>query len=338
VSIDYDSIMKGETFPLSGLSDPLYVEATLVSPNGSFDKSWRKEEGLSLEQLEGLLQAGFSSSHSTGSGGSSGSLVGSGSSEIEEDVSDDNLRLILSITNREEKTYNDLLVELSVRGDLKIYERPQPLTLGPFDTKTLVYNIKIASTEASFIFSTLSFTNTMTALKHFLPLNEIKLNVMNHIRPYPLTDQEFRQKWVEFEWENRLAIQTIFPSPSVLLSTSAASFLSQIAASCHMHILHAHVAEGSESLFLTANLSAKSIFKEFALMNISIEITHPTTKNSSNSSNNSSALVSSNSSQESTLSTSRHACQLQGVVRIRAKTQGIALSLGDRVTELQRNG
>ena len=59
-----------------------------------------------------------------------------------------------------------------------------------------------------------------------------------------------------------------------------------------------------DSGFLAANLYAKSIFGEDALVNVSVE--------------------------------KRQAGKICGYIRIRSKTQGIALSLGDRITSVQR--
>jgi coatomer subunit beta len=64
--------------------------------------------------------------------------------------------------------------------------------------------------------------------------------------------------------------------------------------------------DSSGSTFLAANLYARSVFGEDALVNVSVE-----RKDDSDGS-------------------------LAGYIRIRSKTQGIALSLGDRITSIQR--
>ena len=60
------------------------------------------------------------------------------------------------------------------------------------------------------------------------------------------------------------------------------------------------------SNFLAANLYARSVFGEDALVNVSVE-----KKDDADG-------------------------KLSGYIRIRSKTQGIALSLGDRITSVQR--
>lgn len=61
------------------------------------------------------------------------------------------------------------------------------------------------------------------------------------------------------------------------------------------------------SNFLAANLYARSVFGEDALVNVSVE-----KKDDSDG-------------------------KIGGYIRIRSKTQGIALSLGDRITAVQRS-
>ena len=62
----------------------------------------------------------------------------------------------------------------------------------------------------------------------------------------------------------------------------------------------------ADSNFLAANLYARSVFSEDALVNVSVE------RKDDNEG------------------------KLSGYIRIRSKTQGIALSLGDRITTIQR--
>lgn len=39
-------------------------------------------------------------------------------------------------------------------------------------------------------------------------LNDIHIDIMDYIVPASCTDQEFRQMWMEFEWENKVAVNT----------------------------------------------------------------------------------------------------------------------------------
>jgi len=39
-------------------------------------------------------------------------------------------------------------------------------------------------------------------------LNDIHIDIMDYIVPAACTDTEFRQMWAEFEWENKVAVNT----------------------------------------------------------------------------------------------------------------------------------
>ena len=112
------------------------------------------------------------------------------------------------------------------------------------------------------------------------------------------SDETFRHMWAEFEWENKVAISTTI--------AQLADFLDHIVASTNMRCLTPRSSLGGASSFLAANLYAKSIFGEDALVNVSVE-----KKDDADG-------------------------KLSGYIRIRSKTQGIALSLGDRITAVQR--
>ena len=122
--------------------------------------------------------------------------------------------------------------------------------------------------------------------------------------------------WTEFEWENRVDVSTYMPCACLPLSffrsllTRAASFtlnstlqayLKHIMNSTNMACLTPEGAMSGACDFLSANLYARSLFGEDALANLSIEV------------DGEDGLI-------------------KGHVRIRSKTQGIALSLGDRIT------
>ena len=84
----------------------------------------------------------------------------------------------------------------------------------------------------------------------------------------------------------------------------AKDFLAHVLATTNMRCLTPSAALSGESNFLAANLYAKSIFGEDALVNVSVE--------------------------------KRQGGKLIGYIRIRSKTQGIALSLGDKITLKQK--
>ena len=106
--------------------------------------------------------------------------------------------------------------------------------------------------------------------------------------------------WAEFEWENKVAVNTEIEDVK--------EFLAHVVTITNMRCLTPQTALEGESPFVAANLYARSIFGEDALVNVSVE---------------------------------RQAregmpVRVVGYIRIRSKTQGIALSLGERITKMQK--
>eukprot|EP00629_Pelagomonadales_sp_RCC1024_P005808 CAMPEP_0119270804 /NCGR_PEP_ID=MMETSP1329-20130426/7653_1 /TAXON_ID=114041 /ORGANISM="Genus nov. species nov., Strain RCC1024" /LENGTH=848 /DNA_ID=CAMNT_0007270835 /DNA_START=608 /DNA_END=3154 /DNA_ORIENTATION=- len=213
-------------------------------------------------------------------------------------VHDYDILLEILVINRTSATLTNLTVELATMGDLKLVERPQSLTIGPLDQHSITANIKVSSTETGHIFGTIVYENSSNAEKKIINMNNIHLDIMDYIRPAVCSDEAFRAMWAEFEWENKVAISTAIAELS--------EFLSHIIAMTNMCCLTPQSALGGTSSFLAANLYAKSIFSEDALVNVSVE-----KKDDADG-------------------------RLCGYIRIRSKTQGIALSLGDRITAVQR--
>lgn len=213
-------------------------------------------------------------------------------------VHDYDIILEILVINRTSSTLTNLTVELATMGDLKLVERPLSLTVGPLDQQSISANIKVSSTETGHIFGTIVYENSSNAEKTLINMNNIHLDIMDYIRPAVCSDEMFRAMWAEFEWENKVAISTAIGELGV--------FLQHIISMTRMRCLTPQSALGGTSSFLAANLYAKSIFGEDALVNVSVE-----KKDDADG-------------------------KLSGYIRIRSKTQGIALSLGDRITAVQR--
>lgn len=125
-------------------------------------------------------------------------------------VHDYDIILEMLVINRTPNTLTNLAVELATMGDLKLVERPQSHTIGPMDSRRLRANIKVSSTETGHIFGTIVFDNSSNAQKTYVSLNDIQLDIMDYIRPAECKSDAFRTMWAEFEWENKVAINTNF--------------------------------------------------------------------------------------------------------------------------------
>jgi len=237
------------------------------------------------------------------------------------------LVLELLMVNRTKETLQNVLVELSTQGDLKIVDRPVAVTLTPGQQTTVHASIKVASTETGIIFGYVTYEKRSAVDKECSVLNELHVDILDYIERAWIGELAFRTMWSEFEWENKININTSIAEVGM--------FLEHIMRNTNMSIVGRSSKKGATSQrgpkkgklsseevqdmlreavgikklidtssFVAVNLYAKSIFGEDALANISIEKL-PDGK-------------------------------LTGSVRVRSRTQGIALSLGDRITIVQR--
>jgi len=207
--------------------------------------------------------------------------------------------LEIVIVNQTGDTLQNLAVELATLGDLKLVDRPQGLSVGPYSKKMITANIKVSSTDTGIIFGSIVYDiagKATVADKNCIILDEIHIDIMDYIFPATCTELQFRSMWLEFEWENKVSINTTIGDIN--------EFLAHILKTTNMRCLTPPSALSGDCGFLAANLYAKSIFGEDALANLSVE---------------------------------RQADgRIGGYVRIRSKTQGIALSLGDKITLRQK--
>merc|ERR1719343_657428 len=172
------------------------------------------------------------------------------------------------IVNQTRDTLQACTLELATLGDLKLVEKPQPFVLAPNDFANIKANVKVASTENGIIFGNIVYDVAgSTSDRNVVVLNDIHIDIMDYIVPASCTETEFRSMWAEFEWENKVSVNTT-----------------------------------------AANLYAKSIFGEDALANVSLE------KN-----------------------LGKADAPVTGHIRIRAKSQGMALSLGDKINQTQKS-
>merc|ERR1711933_715004 len=157
-------------------------------------------------------------------------------------------------------------------------------------------------------------------------MNELHIDILDYIECSTVGEITFHGMWSEFEWENKININTSITEVGAFLEHIMLNTKMSIAGRSYKTLSNSTTkkkdkvtaedvkemlreAAGVQKLidtssFVAVNLYAKSIFGEDALANISIEKL-PDGK-------------------------------LTGSVRIRSRTQGIALSLGDRIMVVQR--
>ncbi|KFY36763.1 hypothetical protein V494_04988 [Pseudogymnoascus sp. VKM F-4513 (FW-928)] len=193
------------------------------------------------------------------------------------------------LVNQTTETLQNLSVEFATLGDLKVVERPTTQNLGPHDFQNVQCTIKVSSTDTGVIFGNVVYDGQSSTDNNVVILNDVHVDIMDYIQPATCTETQFRTMWTEFEWENKVNINS--------KAKSLREFLTQLMACTNMTCLTPEASLKGDCQFLSANLYARSVFGEDALANLSIE------KEGDDG-------------------------PVTGFVRIRSRSQGLALSLG----------
>lgn len=90
-------------------------------------------------------------------------------------------------------------------------ERPQTYTIPAFGVQRVTSNIKVTSTESGIIFGNIVYDSSSGINKNVVVLNNIHMDIMDYIAPASCSDMAFRSMWAEFEWENKVAVNTDIP-------------------------------------------------------------------------------------------------------------------------------
>ncbi|KAK2750311.1 coatomer subunit beta [Myotisia sp. PD_48] len=193
------------------------------------------------------------------------------------------------LVNQTNNILQNLSVEFATLGDLKVVERPSTQNLSPYGFLNVQATIKVSSTDTGVIFGNIVYDGPSATETHVVILNDIKADIMDYIQPAHCSETQFRTMWTEFEWENKVNIHS--------KAKTLRAFLQWLMERTNMSCLTPEASLEGDCQFLSANLYARSVFGEDALANLSIE------KEGEDG-------------------------PITGFVRIRSRSQGLALSLG----------
>ena len=156
------------------------------------------------------------------------------------------------LVNQTTDTLQNLSVEFATLGDLKVVERPTTQNLGPHDFLNVQSTIKVSSTDTGVIFGNVVYDGPSSTESHVVILNDVHADIMDYIQPATCTEAQFRTMWTEFEWENKVNINS--------KAKTLREFLSQLMACTNMSCLTPEASLKGDCQFLSANLYAKSVF------------------------------------------------------------------------------
>ncbi|KAJ8441119.1 hypothetical protein Cgig2_006948 [Carnegiea gigantea] len=123
-------------------------------------------------------------------------------------------------------------------------------------------NIKLFFVETGVILGNVVY-QTSNVLRNVVVLNDIHIDIVYYFSPASCAGVAFRTMCAESEWENKVAINKVIEDEK--------EFLYHIIKSVTMKCLTSLLALEGACGFLAANLYAKSVFDEGALVNIRVE-------------------------------------------------------------------
>lgn len=206
-------------------------------------------------------------------------------------VSHSDIILDILLVNQIESTLQNVAIDLSTSGDLKINEKPAPLNLAPLGFAVAKAGIKVRAAASGQIFGCISYGVTDI---NSIVLSDLHIDICEFIRPTPASDDLFRTVWPTLEWENKINVP-------VVAAHSLVSVMKTILDGAHLHCITPAYGVSETGEYLAANMFARSHFAEEILANICLEHTSD---------------------------------GVSGHLRLRSKTQGIAVALGDKITEI----
>jgi coatomer subunit beta len=116
--------------------------------------------------------------------------------------------LKIIVINRTKNTLVNINLELLAQGNLKVVEKPIPITLTANSSATVKSSLKVNSTENGAIYGYITYDTAAGVQSNIINLNEIQIDFINALIPAECNELDFKVKWADYEWENKLAVKT----------------------------------------------------------------------------------------------------------------------------------
>jgi len=82
------------------------------------------------------------------------------------------------------------------------------VTLRAGESRILKSSLKVSSTDNGAIYGYQTFDSASGNLPHVININEIQIDFINALMPAECAELEFKLKWAEYEWENKVHVST----------------------------------------------------------------------------------------------------------------------------------
>ena len=160
------------------------------------------------------------------------------------------------LVNQTTETLQNLSLEFATLGDLKLVERPTTQNIAPHAFLSLQATVKVSSADTGVIFGSIVYDRPGSSEQQIVILNDIHVDVMDYIQPATCTETQFRSMWTEFEWENKVNVNSKGQDEHLTLR----EYLQKLMSQTNMACLTPEASLRGDCGFLSANLYAKSVF------------------------------------------------------------------------------
>jgi coatomer subunit beta len=160
------------------------------------------------------------------------------------------------LVNQTPETLQNLSLEFATLGDLKLVERPTSQNVAAHSFLSVQATVKVSSADTGVIFGSIVYDRPGSAEQEIVILNDVHVDVMDYIQPANCTENQFRTMWTEFEWENKVHVNSKGQDGQLTLR----EYLKKLMDQTNMACLTPEASLKGDCGFLSANLYAKSIF------------------------------------------------------------------------------
>lgn len=161
------------------------------------------------------------------------------------------------LVNQTAETLQNLSLEFATLGDLKLVERPTQQNVAPHSFLSMQATVKVSSADTGVIFGSIVYDKPGSTEQQIVILNDIHVDVMDYIQPATCTENQFRIMWTEFEWENKVNVNSRGRADEQL---TLREYLEKLMKRTNMACLTPEASLKGDCGFLSANLYAKSVF------------------------------------------------------------------------------
>ena len=68
--------------------------------------------------------------------------------------------------------------------------------------------MKVSSTDNGAIYGYLTYDSASGNVPNIININEIQIDFINELMPAECSELDFKKKWAEYEWENKVQVST----------------------------------------------------------------------------------------------------------------------------------